>query len=108
MSRRTLKTVDGEGRPVQGVLGWDRIFGGYHLSVQLEDGSDDPSPVYDHLKTAEPFPSSLDQYEVALTEMGIVLPDEMLDDLLDDCRRNAGNVVAAYEDPLFDLVRVCH
>lgn len=73
------------------------------MTVHLMDEADEESAIYHHLKADETHPTDLSMYEVALDEMGVILPDDMWDDLQRDGITKAGNVIKEYADPLYAL-----
>ena len=93
MSQHTLNTDTREGRPVVVQAGWDETHHGFFLVVQDERLSKLQGRfIFSTLRRpeSERFPGCFDCLEVVLTELGIVIPPEMLDEIREDGRVHAG------------------
>ena len=80
MSQHRIETTS-QGRPVEVLMGWDRILSYYFLTVTRMDVPDDApdgqETVYTHLDEPDAFPQSLDGYLDKLRELGITVPQSV-------------------------------
>jgi hypothetical protein len=101
------------GNPVKVLLGWDRPLGHYFMVIekiaaavatesasaapQCEDEDDDEDDDYDdgylysNLNERDPFGLSLDHFRGVLSELGILVPEQMFEQIEQDKAMRVGN-----------------
>lgn len=94
MSRHIFNTTY-SGRPVEVAAGWDRPLQGYFLTVLYLDTPDDIDYEYafNNLEWPNPHPNGFARWAATLDNMGIKIPDAMIEDIRADGRDNAGNKI---------------
>jgi len=83
-------------KPAYVLIGWDSTRKGYYLIIDYQSGQDE-TPIFSNLFSAKKYPKTLDQYLQHLVDVGIKLPQEMIDDVLRDGFRNAEDKEATHE-----------
>lgn len=92
MSRYTYNTV-ANGKKVQAVAGWDRMLGYFTYQVQdLESGD----MICTNLAAQNAFSDDIEDAVAAFAEVGVTLPEKMLEQLVDDQQNNAGNRIGEF------------
>lgn len=92
MSRHTCNTQH-EGRDAQVILGYDRPLGGFYMQVWVDGGG---GPLYASLADMDlvgGHAPDLDVFVKKLEEMGIAVPQTMIDEVRRDAEHGAGNRV---------------
>lgn len=94
--------------PIKVQMGYDRPLDGYFMVIEklnepdeveeTEDDEDDDdyrdeTLLYSNLYQPHPYPNSLDSYLAVLNEMGIVVPQQMLNEITQDWVNRVGNKV---------------
>jgi hypothetical protein len=86
-----------EGDPVTVVMGWDRPKQDYFMMISKERGAfTPPFIVYDNDIDDRSKGEGLDYYQATLLELGIEVPQVMLQHVHHDCGFNVGNRVCTY------------
>ena len=90
--------VDLAGRPIQVNMGWDRPLGHFFMVVEDVDADPDSEEVYlfSNMESLNPFGQSLDQYRAVLDKLGIVVPEQMFEQVAIDGENNVGNRIVVY------------
>lgn len=94
MSTHCFETIH-DGKRVIVQLGYDRPLGHLFMVVQAASGQDEP--IYSNLFQADPFVMTVTDYQHALKQLGIVVPQAMFEAVEFDRLTNAGNRVVWYE-----------
>ena len=93
MSQHNFKTTYNE-QPVLVQAGWDKRYGGFHLTIiQAVEDDNERDPIYCNVTSGDEFPASFALFDRLLDTMGIVVPREMIVAVLRDGRTNAGSAV---------------
>lgn len=100
MSQHIFITTRKEKR-VKVLMGWDRPLLGFFLVVEDIDAVDD-SYIYSNLEDQTLFscmglPKNIAYFQVKLAELGVLVPDQMILEILSDKERNIGNRVVNYD-----------
>lgn len=87
-----------QGKPISILMGWDRPLQGFFMVIEV-DGSEDY--LYTNLDDPKlaPFhglPASLDHFIKKLSELGLVIPARMVQEIQDDAFANVGNRYVRY------------
>lgn len=92
MSQHTFTAVTGDGRRVGVLTGWDRPLQGFFLVVE-EVGAEDENYVFTNLDlpAGQSHPKDYRVFQRVLDELGVSIPDGLLEELLIDQALNAGN-----------------
>lgn len=99
MTQRILNSQTAAGQSVQVMMGWDRPLRGYFLNIFLTDVSDEEEDVLFtnlELPPSASHPQSFDPFIAVLTNFGITVPLNVLQDLAEDKALNRGNSVTTY------------
>ncbi len=75
-------------RPAYVLLGWDNNRKGFYMILDYQNGTED-SAIFSNLFSKEPYPKTLDKYLSYLKSINIVLPNQMIDDVLRDAFKRA-------------------
>lgn len=100
MSQHIYNTTR-KGIKVQVLMGWDRPLGGFFLVVEDKQALDD-CYLYSNLDdpTLIPcmgLPRNIAYFQVKLVELGLHVPDQMIQEILNDQKNNVGNRVVYYD-----------
>lgn len=76
-------------RELRILAGWDRPLQGFFLVIMDSDGE----VLASNLELPESHPKDFGVFQQMLDEYGIVLPAEMVDEIIDDGASNMGNRV---------------
>lgn len=93
MSRHFFNTLHA-GKPVQVLMGYDRPMAGYFMVIEYvktPEEDEDDGYLYSNLYELESHPRSLSGYLTTLSELGIVVPSEMISKIEADGNANMGN-----------------
>lgn len=89
-----------KGQPVTIMMGWDRPCQGYFLSVELVEAEgfvysnlDDPKLIY-----FGGLPDSLTPFSEKLDELGLSVPQAMIEQIELDAAANVGNRFVMYDE----------
>lgn len=92
MSRYTHNTV-ANGKDVQAVAGWDRRLGYFTYQVQdLQSGE----MICTNLASANAFSDDIQDAVDAFAEVGVTMPEKMLEQLVADKEGNEGNRIGSF------------
>lgn len=99
MSQHTFTATTHNGRDVEVLTGWDRPLQGFFLVVQ-EVGARDDRYVFSNLDLPvwESHPRDFDGFMRVLADLGIKVPQGLLEELLLDAALNVGNKCKAWEN----------
>lgn len=101
MSQHIYNTTR-KGSKVQVLMGWDRPLGGFFLVVEdlqtdddcyLYSNLEDPTLVY-----CNGLPRNIAYFQVKLVELGLHVPDQMIQEIINDQKNNVGNRVVHYDE----------
>jgi len=91
MSQHIYKTAY-HGQPIEILLGYDKPMDGYFMVIEFTDPAiDDDFYLYSNLFEDEPFVPTLDRYLAVLSNLGITLPQPIIEEVLEDGRNKAGS-----------------
>jgi len=92
MSQHHLAVEIG-GRAAEIMMGWDRPLQGFHCIVTVEPDDDLAYCNLDDLDLLSSFglAQDVDHYVARLAELGLTVPQQMLDAIRGDGLRNVGN-----------------
>jgi hypothetical protein len=76
-------------RELRILAGWDRPLQGFFLVIMDSDGE----VLASNLELPVSHPKNFSEFKPFLDKYGIVLPDEMVDEIIDDGASNMGNRV---------------
>lgn len=79
-----------QGRPVRVLMGWDRPLQGFFMVIDETQNLSDEY-VYSNLEEEVPHPKSLEPFIQKLQELGIPVPEKMLQAVEEDGEKNEGN-----------------
>lgn len=101
MSRHTYHTTH-DSRPVTVAAGWDRPLQGFHMTILYldNDADHDDEYAFNNLDTKDPWPLKFDDFMLTLKDMDIMVPEEMLADIVADGKVNMGNKVLNWDRTL--------
>lgn len=102
MSRHIFET-DYKGEKVQIVAGWDRPLQGFFMTIEkvaASNNDDDDNFIYNNLNEENSHPRTFDPFIGVLVDLGINIPKQMIDEIVEDGIFNTGNkdVVHYFED----------
>lgn len=98
MSQHRFFTDDSDGRPIEVLMGWDQPMQGFFLVIERPDGALLYSNLDDRvLDKWHGLPRSLDHFFRKLRQLRIKVPKRMIDEVLLDERRNAGNRICLHQ-----------
>ena len=83
-----------DGNPVKLQIGWDRPLQGYYMVVSRVSevsGGEDDGYLYSNLANDDSHPRVLDPYLDWLRDKGVILPERLIEELVEDGDSNAGN-----------------
>ncbi len=92
MSRHTFKTTF-DSRPVEVAAGWDRPLQGFYMTVLYTDDTADYEYAFSNLEMTQSHPLNFDEFRDVLHNLGITLPQAMVDDIIKDGSLNMGNKI---------------
>ena len=98
MSQHVFKTML-NGQKIEILAGWDRPLHGYFLVIEkigLRDRTAGPY-LFSNLDMEESHPKSFDYFRNVLDEFGIMVPLEMIDEIIRDGSANKGNKRVVHE-----------
>lgn len=100
MSQHVLPTQC-NGKAVEVLMGWDRPLQGFFLVIEVMDGE---SEEYLYSNLEDPalmrwmgLPPTLDPFLAKLKELGITVPQQMVQEVEADARLNVGNRYVTYD-----------
>ena len=86
------------GKKVKVFAGWDRPLQGFFMMVEdldASEGSDDPY-IYNNLARKDSHPKTFEPFIHVLVDLGIIIPKEMIDEIVADGIANMGNKVVRH------------
>ena len=94
MSRHSFDTIHANER-TSITMGWDKIVRGFFMVIEKSSDNDDPfwSNLTHHLP---PFPNTLDSFLKVIDNLNIHIPQQMIEELLEDQKNNVGNKHVAH------------
>lgn len=98
MSQHVFRTTL-NGQKIEVLAGWDRPLRGYFLVIGLighKDMIDEPY-LFSNLDIPESHPKSFDYFREVLEEIGICVPQEMIEEIIRDGAVNKGNKRVRHE-----------
>lgn len=92
MSQHIFETML-NGEKIEVFAGWDRPLRGFFLVIERLDleGRSTGSYLFNNLCMREPHPKTFDYFRNVLDELGIEVPQAMIDEILLDRAENKGN-----------------
>lgn len=103
MSRHTFIETNND-RKLEVTMGYDRPMDYYFMTIEdLKKQSKGPKLIYSNLNEKNAFQKDLELYKTVLIKHDIIVPNEMLEEVLLDGKVKAGNkmVVHHYTDGLY-------
>lgn len=93
MSQHVFRTTLDDGRSVEVLSGWDRPLQGFFLVIEwLNAPKDTEEPyLFSNLNMEESHPKAYDYFRKVLAEFGIIVPQQMIEEILRDGEENKGN-----------------
>ncbi len=73
-------------------MGWDRPMQGFFMTVEAPGGG----LLFDNLEQKDPFPKGINGFLEELKQLGIELPQTMIDGVLADGMHNIGNKIVVH------------
>lgn len=97
MSQHYFKTTY-QGEPVTILMGWDRPLQGFFMVIEKPQRKDDDERyLYSNLNEEDSHPKSLKPFLDVLRVFQIVLPGEMIHEVLEDKMINCGNKTVEHQ-----------
>ncbi len=101
MSQHTAQSVQ-KGLDLEIVAGYDRILGGFFLSVQERSAKGEHDFIYDNMGDVELIefggqPPDWAYFDERLDQLDVTIPERMRKELLLDQERGTGNRVVYYD-----------
>ena len=94
MSKHCYDTVLGD-ENISITIGWDNLVKGFFMVI--ERSSDEDEPFWSNLINHQPpFPKTLDSFLRVIKNINIDIPQQMIDELLEDQKNNIGNKHVAH------------
>lgn len=102
MSQHIYKT-EFQNRPLSVLLGWDRPLSGFFMVLAYEDAKDDFENLYSNLEDPNllqyrGLPPTIEPFTAKLQELGIEVPEAILDEVEMDGIFNVGNRLVIYDE----------
>ncbi len=72
------------------LMGWDSPLQGFFMVIDSPDSEDD-EPYWSNLSLKNPYPKTFDGFLEVLAQQNIALPKQMIEEILEDSKRNLGN-----------------
>lgn len=78
--------------------GWDRPLQGFFMMVEDLSASEDTNDpyIYNNLAQKNSHPKTFEPFIHALVDLGIIIPKEMIDEIVADSKVNMGNKVVEH------------